>query len=376
MIRLGASSCLDLWLSEYRATFSSAEQAIGQLPIREEPTMAQSNITKAAVKAEGLLYSPEGRRAPWHVMGGDLTKGHASLAEGLAATGLDYEVTMRPLYGVDAAGNPILATNLRTVVRPMADGTEKVLAATGTRFTPIQNRDAFSVADYLVGEFGAKITGLTDFHGGGASLLVLQMPEGVTVEGRKGVKDHVELNLLAKNAHDGSSALTFALTGLRPTCTNALPAAIRDAKRTWKISHTPNAGDRVELAKQAIIASLNYRDAFAAQASELLSTPMVDAEFGKIVSSLWNVKDDARETKAGQNRLAIQEQVKALYHSSKTLDGIRGTRWAGYNAITEWMDWGRPVKGGDVARAEGSLAMDGHPVTRQKVRVWEVFAGV
>lgn len=327
--------------------------------------------TTATRKTDVPAYAPDSRLTPWAVMGGDLTTGHKNVTEGLAATGLDYQVEMRPLFGADANGNPLEAKHLRTVVRPMPDGTEKVLAATGTRFTPIQNADAFAPAQYLVDEFGATIEGLCDFRGGGASLLVLAMPKGITLTMPNGSTEVLDLNLLTKNAHDGSSALTFALTVLRPACTNALPGALRDAKRAWKISHTPNAQGRVEIARQAIIASMNYADAFQAKAQEMMDAAMADREFDKIVERMWKVEDDKRDTKAGQNRLEVQEDVKALYRSSTTLEGVRGTRWGGYNAVTEYLDWGRPVRGGEVSRAEGALE---GPYVRTKAKVWEMFA--
>jgi phage/plasmid-like protein (TIGR03299 family) len=322
-------------------------------------------------KADAIAYSPDSRQMPWNVMGGDLTTGHKSVTEGLKATGLDFTVEMRPAYGTDSNGLPLLAKNLRSVVRPMPDGTEKVMAVTGTRFTPIQNADAFAVNDYLVTEFGATISGLCDFRGGGASLMVLDLPDTITLARPDGGKDEINLNLLTKNAFDGSSALTFALTPMRLACTNALPAALRAAKRTWKISHTPNAQGRVELARHAIIASLNYADEFTATAQAMLDTAMVDREFDKIVERLWHVEDDKRDTKAGENRIAVQDEVKALYRTSTTLEGIRGTRWGGYNAVTEWLDWGRPVRGGEIARAEGALE---GPYVRTKAKVWETFA--
>lgn len=327
--------------------------------------------TTATRKADAPAYSPDSRKTPWDVMGGDLQRGHKNVNDGLAATGLDYEVTMQPAYGQAPDGTVLAASNLRSVVRPMPDGSHKVLAVTGTRFTPIQNADAFAPAQYLVDEFGATITGLCDFRGGGASLLVLAMPKGVTLTMPNGGTEVLDLNLLTKNAHDGSSALTFALTVLRPACTNALPGALREAKRTWKISHTPNAQQRVDVARHAIIASMNYADAFQAAAQAMMDQPMVDREFDKMVERLWKVEDDKRETKAGQNRLEVQEEVKALYRTSTTLEGVRGTRWGGYNAVTEYLDWGRPVRGGEVSRAEGALE---GPYVRTKAKVWEAFA--
>lgn len=313
------------------------------------------------------------RRMPWDVMGPALTgQAHKSVAAALEANGLDFTVSMEPVYGQAPDGTVIGAPNLRSVVRPMADGSHQVLAVTGKRFTPIQNADAFAVSDHLVAEFGASIVGAADFRGGGASLLVTALPTTITLRTPQGGTDEVNLNLLTKNAHDGSSALTFALTPIRPACTNALPAALREAKRVWKVSHTPKAQERVDLARHAIIASLAYADEFQAEAQAMMDTAMVDREFDLLVARLWKVEEGKEDTRAGQNRLETQEAVRALYRESETLEGVRGTRWGGYNAITEYLDWGREVRTGEVGRAEGML--DGFN-TRAKANVWDVFAG-
>lgn len=332
----------------------------------------------ATLQAGSLAYSPDSRKAPWNVMGGDLTTEHANVADALAATGLDYEVEVRDLASIQhddegrVINNSLIeAPNLRTIVRPMADGSTKVLAATGKRFTPIQNREAFKVADLLVSEYGAKIAGAADFRTGGASLLVVDLQRPIRLPLGNGMTDEMSLNLLIKNAHDASSALTFALTPMRLACTNALQAAIGNAKRVWKISHTPNADARVGLARQSIIAALNYQDTFAEKAAAMLDRKMVDAEFDKIVAGLFPVDDDKAETKVGERRLAIRANIKALYAASPTLEGIRGTRWGAYNALTEWADWGRAVNTGDAGRAEGSL--EGAPV-RMKGRFWDLLA--
>lgn len=330
------------------------------------------------------VTAPADRRLPWDAMGSALETPAPTVAAALEATGLDYKVEVRDLYSArrietlegaatmpaDAAHDRFLhAPDLRTIVRPMPDGTERVLAAVGRRFTPIPNADAFSVADLLVQEFGATISGVADYRSGGASLLALDLNRPVVVEGQDG-RDETAMHLLVKNAHDGSGALTFALTGVRLRCTNALQAAIKGASRVWKISHTPNAQERVNLAHQSIIRALAYQDAFQAQAQAMMDATMMDVEFDRIVAGLWR-EDGNPESRKSVRARDIQAEVKGIYHSSETLEGARGTLWGGYNAITEWYDWGRRVNNGDAARAEGSL--EGAAV-RHKESVWDRFA--
>lgn len=107
----------------------------------------------------------------------------------------------------------------------------------------------------------------------------------------------------------------------------------------------------------------------------MADTRMVDAEFNKIVASLWYADPEDESRKAEQRR-EVQEEVRALYQTSDTLAGVRGTMWGGYNALTEYLDHFRPVKGQTpeaqaVSRAEGAL--EGAYV-RRKVAILDRFA--
>jgi hypothetical protein len=234
------------------------------------------------------------REMPWNVMGAELTgKSHKSLQAALSESGLDYDVEVWDTIATDPlTGRTLESPKAAQIVRPTPDGL-KVVGSTGRRFTPIQNRDAFAVAEDLVA------------------------PDGTV--------DRVDLDLLVKNAHDGSSALTFALTPMRLACTNALQAAVRDAQRSWKISHTPNAMERVSLARTAIQEAVGYHEHFAQAAQAMMDAPMVDAEFAKIVASLWKVAPDA-EGKVAERKRDTQAQVVDLFQNSPTLEHVRGTR--------------------------------------------------
>lgn len=310
------------------------------------------------------------REMPWNVMGKALSvTSTTNLDVALAEAGLDYQVRTLPVFAHEADGLLLSASKSRAVVRPTPDG-DKVVGMVGTRYTPIQNAEAFSIAQDLIG-FGAMITGLADFRHGGASVMAVDLGRPVVLDRPDGGTDTIDLNLLVKNAHDGSSALTFALTPMRLACTNALQASIKTAERSWKISHTPNAMERVSLAEQAIKEAIGYHDAFQAEAQRMMDLEMVDAEFAKIVSNLWKVDPEATG-KVAERKRDTQDQVMDLYLNSPTLEGIRGTRWGGYNALTEYLDHYRPVKGDAVlARAEGALE---GPNVRAKGKVWNLMA--
>lgn len=317
------------------------------------------------------------RPMPWDVMGEALSgAAHTDLAKGLAESGLDYTVRTAPVVAHEgpedepvAMHSFLEAPKARAIIRPM-HGVDTVIGVAGTRYTPIQNPDAFAVGQDLV-RAGGQIVGLADYRSGTASIMVVDLGQEVTVKGPKGVKDTTVVNLVVTNPHAGNGALTFALTPVRLACTNALPAAIHNAPRVWKFSHTPKAGARMDLAMDSIRKAAGYAEAFQGVAQRMASQEMVDAEFLKIVQGLWPVADDA-EGKVADRKRERQAEVVNLYRTSETLDGVRGTLWGGYNALTEYLDHFRPVNGPQaVTRAEGAL--DG-PSVRMKANLWRVFA--
>ena len=52
-------------------------------------------------------------------------------------------------------------------------------------------------------------------------------------------------------------------------------------------------------------------------------------------------------------------ELSRLFRFAETNDLGRGSRWGAYSALTEWIDWGTPVRGGDDARAARQFA-DAH----------------
>lgn len=326
------------------------------------------------------------RQLPWDAMGGALTvKGAKTVKAALASKGLDYTVERREarvgnaqMPKDPAAGDALAckrahlaAPAFQALVRPMPDGTEKVLAFTKLRYTPQQNVNVFQPAEYLVAEFGWTITGAADYRDGTKSILVLEAPEGVTLAGHDGHQDRVDLNLVITNDHAGNAAVTYALTPMRFACTNALPAAIAGAERVWKVSHTPKAQERIDLAADALRRAMVYRDGLQVTAQKMLDQEMTDAMFSRMIQRLYPVKVSDEGVKA-ERRRELHATLETMWNTSPTIKGIEGTRWAGYNVVTEYLDHMRPVrKEASVARAEGAL--EGAYV-RQKSALWNLFA--
>jgi len=318
-------------------------------------------------------YDGSSRALPWNVLGGDLTTSHPTVDAALEATGLDYDVQVLQSAAILPDGTVLdSGPQFRQIVRPDPAGGYMVIGQSGTRMTPIHNRDAFQVANELAAKHEATIKGACDYQHGRVSVMVV----GLGVIDLNGGQDAVDLNLLIRNPHDGSGALSLSLTPFRPACTNAVHASISAAKRTWKISHTPNAQGRVDLATSALIAALNYRDAFQVKAEALIQQAVTAAEFAKIVAGLYPIAEGKEDTVAGQRRLETREKIAHLHRTSPTLEGVRDTAWGAYSAVTEYLDWYRPVRG-EAAAARATAQLDEHnPYAKASARVWDRFAAM
>ena len=92
-----------------------------------------------------------GNTVPWHQLGRCLDK-PATAAEAMGAANLDYTVVKKPLKAIIHNRHFADVPNAFATVRT---DTNVVLGVVGSRYEPVQNRDAFSFFD-PVGSEGRK----------------------------------------------------------------------------------------------------------------------------------------------------------------------------------------------------------------------------
>lgn len=85
-------------------------------------------------------------QVPWHKLGVHLQK-PATAREAIEAAHLDYKVILKPVKTVINRKQKVVPNTLATVRTDNAE----ILGIVGSRYEPIQNRDAFAFFDSLVG---------------------------------------------------------------------------------------------------------------------------------------------------------------------------------------------------------------------------------
>jgi phage/plasmid-associated DNA primase len=96
-----------------------------------------------------------------------------------------------------------------------------------------------------------------------------------------------------------------------------------------------------------------YMDTFEKAAERMLTEALTMREFEQVVGQVWPVKDNASE-KTQRNAKERLGTLKYLIREADTQKAIAGSRWAGYQAITEYLDHYQPAKD-ETARANRVL---------------------
>jgi phage/plasmid-like protein (TIGR03299 family) len=285
---------------------------------------------------DSMMYYGE---VPWHGIGTQLDH-PATSQEAIQAAGLDWEVRCGNITVAadDEIKKPVEIPDHFCTVRM----DKKVpLGIVGRLYTPIQNKEAFSFFDAVVGEKKA-IYQVAGALGVGETVWILaKLPEDIRIIG---TDDIINKYLLLTNKHDGTMSLRMFFTPIRVVCQNTLSAALsaRKAGEGVTLRHFPDIHKKADQAAKTLGIAMDYYRELSEAFNEL-------ARF-EVQGDTW--LDDYLEAvmPAAQNRepstrlLNIRAGMKEKFESpSNSLPGIKNTAWAAYNAVTEYVDHTRKV---------------------------------
>ena len=233
-----------------------------------------------------------------------------------------------------------------------------VLGVVGSKYEPVQNEASCGLLDALVDESGAAhFETAGALKGGRETFVTMKLPTSMVFDGRDGSKDRTDFYLAALNSHDGSSKFTFLVTPVRIVCANTQAAALGAAKASWGIRHTGGAHTAIAEARNALRLSWRYVAAFEAEAARLYAQAMDDDQMWVFANTLVDV-EGAQTPTIARNRELRAGHIVTLWRSSPTIAPIARTRWAAYNAVTEYIDHIAPVRGArDLNAASAARAL-------------------
>lgn len=313
------------------------------------------------------------REFPWVKLGTKLNEA-TTLSEGLEMANLnDWNVRTEPMVTTESGLEVPMFATVRDVWEPTDDSGVKTgepcyLGVVGKRYTVWQNEEAFApVQDILdTSDLNMETAG---YKGDGQqAFITLLLPDGILIGG----EDRHDVRLMVLTSHDGSTAVKYLVIVGRFACFNQLTAKLRGAKQSWSMRHSGSKDWKIEEARRSLDLTFNYVDEFSVQMNRWLDTTVTEDEFWQLLNKVAPVKPDitpTREKRVRERRALLWH----LYSESATNEFGRGTKYAVYNALTEYADWYMPVKGIDpngVKRAQ--RAMGDSVVDRFKDRAFDL----
>lgn len=294
------------------------------------------------------------REDAWHKLGTVLTETFDAETAMKEAYLSGWDVRKSPLYTNDVLETEPLAVPSRfaTVRTSPFTGKPEVLGVVGSKYQPIQNEDHVELLNALVSESGSHFETAGSLKGGRQTFITLKLPNTFEVGGI----DTVTPYIAALNSHDGTMAFQFLVTPIRIVCANTQAMALQNAKSRFSVRHTLNGTKSIiAQARDTLGMTYKYLDTFQIEAERMIQQTLDMDEFKSIVERLYPVKDndsDLIKTRVTAEHNALMH----LFETSDTMTEIRGTRWSGYQAITEYLDHyklqqGKDETGNQIARA-------------------------
>lgn len=315
-----------------------------------------------AHEVENMMYVGE---TPWHGLGVRMPAPPATVLEALREGGLDWEVELQQLSRPD--GQPVQ----RFASVRKSDGA--TLGTVGPGYRVLQNSAAFKFFDPYLASGSATIETAGSLRGGARVWMQAKIarPDSVIVAK---ADDRVAKYLLLAQGHDGSLAVHVGLTPQRVVCQNTLSVAVPAARGKTgqkakgdvsasgilRIRHTANAGNLLDEVQATIdradrdferaaeffrgLAGKNIRSAARLRAYvEAVFPPRKKGEKGKSLEEALATKP--AEVEEGARANITDTITEILEGGGKAgdlkLPGVKGTAWAAYNAVTEYMTWHR-----------------------------------
>lgn len=294
---------------------------------------------------ESMFYT---REKPWHGLGVRVEEAPTS-ADALRLAGLDWEVAQEPIFteGGDAiAGYKVNAR----------DSDRKVLGVVSDRYKIIQNREAFSFTDTLLGS-GVRYETAGSLQEGKRVWLLARLPREYIIAGER-----ISPYLVFSNSHDGSGAVRVALTPIRVVCNNTLNLALDTARRSWSMIHTGNISGKMQEAKDTLFMAETYMDSLGEAFERLRRQKVTDSQLKEYVEQLLPLEKDATPMQE-KNTMKLREDMLRRYYDAPDLRGVGNNAYRFVNAVSDFATHAKPLR--RTANYNENLfmrTMDGNPM--------------
>lgn len=294
-----------------------------------------------AANVETMFYV---REVPWHGLGTCVQEAPTS-ADALRLAGLDWEVKQRNIQVCGGAKIENFKANVRST-----DG--KVLGVVTDRYQIVQNADAFSFTDELIGG-DVRYETAGSLQEGKKIWLLAKMPT------RQVIGDDVEPYLCFSNTHDGSGSIRVCMTPIRVVCNNTLNLALNTAQRQWSTKHVGNIDQKMQEARMCLELADVYMNELSEYAEKLANKRITDDELNKILDEMFPIDEEDSDRKKNSVQKAKDEFMVCYLRPDIAM--YLNTAWGVVNAMSDMVTHSTPRRmTGNYRENNWGRIMDGH----------------
>lgn len=284
----------------------------------------------------------------WHNLG-QLVEEHPTSEEAIKFAGLDYEVEKSVLFtkasGIIEEDDNIIMNNSELEVpnyfANIRTDNNTVLGVVGKDYQIVQNREAFSFFDSIVGGKDGILYETAGALGNGERIFITaKLPDYIRVGNGD---DITEKYIFLTTSHDGSGSITAAFTPIRIVCQNTLNASLKNISNVVRIRHTAGAKQRLEDAHKVMglanILSTQLEETFNYWAKIKVG----DDEMKKLIQlTLCPNKETLKHLQKGnldELSTVFKNSVDdafayAMMSDTQQMETTKGTLFGAYNAVT------------------------------------------
>lgn len=292
------------------------------------------------------MYST--REKPWHGLGTVIREAPAS-EEALRLAGLDWNVVQESIYTPFREKIEGFKANVR-------DTDRKVLGVVSDRYKVVQNVEAFSFTDELLGH-GVRYETAGSLSGGRRVWLLARLPREYIIAGER-----ISPYLVFSNTHDGSGSVKVAVTPVRVVCNNTLNLALQTAQRSFSMVHTGNVSDKITEARDTLFKAENYMDCLGAEFEQLHRQKVTDAEVQNYIELLIPMEGNATKTQA-KNVKRLRDDLAMRYYDAPDLQTVGKNAYRFINAVSDFATHAEPLRRtANYSENLFSRTVDGNPL--------------
>lgn len=269
------------------------------------------------------------REKPWHGLG-TIVKEAPTSADAIRLAGLDWSVVQEPIY-----------TNFNRVVEGyranVRSSDRKVLGVVSDRYKVVQNVDAFSFTDELLGK-GVRYETAGSLQEGKKVWLLARLPREYIIAGER-----ISPYLVFSNTHDGSGSVKVAITPVRVVCNNTLNLALGTAKRSFSMIHTGNIQDKIQEAKDTLFMAEEYMDCLGVEFEQLRRQKITDAQVKEYIELLLPMEKDPTPIQS-KNIIRLREDMMKRYYDAPDLQKVGNNAYRFINAVSDFATHSNPLR--------------------------------